>query len=208
MKSLLSVVSILLFLHASAQPDTTLVKDCFNKYKEAVLNDKGAAAYSVLDKKTIVYYNELLEKVKTYDSLKLEKESIINKVTILTMRHRATKEEIMKMTGETLFIYAIDKGMIGKNSVSNSSVGKVTITGDFAKGGMQVNGRDLPASYDFYKEDGTWKFNLTSLFALGNMGFKRLVEQSGMSENEAIFSMLETVSGTKPSQSIWNPLVK
>ena len=101
MKSLLSIDLILLFLHSTAQPDTTLVKDCFNKYKEAVLNDKGAAAYSVLDKKTIVHYNEL-----------------------------------------------------------------------------------------------------------GNTGFKRLVEQSGMSENEAIFSMLESVSGTKPSQSIWNPLIK
>ena len=171
------------------------------------MNDKGPVAVSLLDSKTITYYGELLEMIKTYDSLKLDKQSPMNKVTVLSVRHRGTKDEILKMNGESLIVFAIDKGMVGKNSVANNDIGKITVTGDFAKGVLVVNDKPTPISYQFYKENGTWKFNLTSMFPMGNIAFKRIIEQSGLPENEALLSMLEMASGTKPASTIWLPLV-
>ena len=113
----------------------------------------------------------------------------------------------MEMDGKGLFVYAIKKGMVGKSSVSNNTIGDVTVNKGFAKGQLVASGQKVPLYFHFYKEQGQWKFSLTSLFPASNMAFKKMMEDSGQKENDYLFSILEVLTGRKPGTEIWQPLM-
>ncbi len=202
--------SILLFLAATKnfaqESQQNLVKQTFNKYKSSILNDKGEEALKCIDSKTIKYYTDILLVVKNADSAKVNALSITDKITVFSIRHRATKEEILKMDGKGLFVYAIKSGMVSKSSVINNTIGNVTIDNQFAKGQLFVSGKKADFYFYFYKELNEWKLNLTSLFPLSNTIFNNMVKESGEDENEFLFTILENLYGTKPGAEIWQPI--
>ena len=181
------------------------VKASFDNYKQAILSDKGEEAVQYVDSRTINYYGEVLEKVKHADSATVNGLALIDKVMVFSVRHRSTKQEILSFDGKALLVYAIKSGMVGKNSVVNSSIGDVTVEGTFAKGQYVSNGQKAPFNFNFYKEDNAWKVDLTSIFPTTNMVFRKLVEESGQTENDFLFSILETLTGKRPGDDIWIP---
>jgi hypothetical protein len=183
-----------------------LVKKSFDNYKTAILNDKGDEAVKYVDSRTIKYYSDILQLVKTADSTKIETLSILDKLMVFSIRDRTSKEDILSFDGKSLFVYAIKSGMVGKNSVANNSIGDVMIDNDFAKGQLIANGQKAPFDFHFYKEDGQWKIDLTSLFPVSTMAFKKMAEESGQNENVYLFSLLEMITGKKPGNETWKPI--
>jgi hypothetical protein len=183
-----------------------LVKKSFDNYKSAILNDKGEEAVNYVDSKTIKYYSDILELVKTADSAKVETLSILDKLMVFTIRHKTSKNDILSFDGKSLLVYAIKSGMDGKNSVANNSIGEVIIESDFAKGQIIVNGQKAPFYFHFYKEEGQWKIDLTSLFPVSAMAFKKMADESGENQNDYLFSLLEMITGKKPGTEIWQPI--
>ena len=183
-----------------------LVQQSFDNYKTAILNDKGNEAVKYVDSRTIAYYEQMLELVKTADSSKIETLSILDKLMVFSIRHRTPKETILGFDGKSLLVYAIESGMVGKNSVANNSIGDVIVEGNFAKGQFIANGQKAPFYFHFYKEEGQWKIDLTSLFPVTTMAFKKMADDSGENQNEYLFSLLEILTGKKPGQEIWQPI--
>jgi len=183
-----------------------LVRKSFENYKKAILNDNGDEAVKYVDSRTIKYYSEILELVKTADSTKVETLSILDKVMVFSVRHRTSREDILSFDGKSLLVYAIKSGMVGKNSVSNNSIGDVTINNDFSKGQFIANGQKAPFYLHFYKEDEQWKIDLTSLFTVSEMALKKMIEETGQNENEFIFSLLKMITGKKTDHEIWKPM--
>ena len=183
-----------------------LVKKSFDNYKSAILNDKGEEAVKFVDSRTIKYYSDILELVKTADSAKVETISILDKLMVFSIRHRTAKEDVLNFDGESLLVYAINSGMVGKNSVANNSIGEVKIEGNYAKGQFISNGQKAPFYFDFYKEDKQWKIDLTSLFPISTKAFKKMADDSGQNQNDYLFSLLEMITGNKPDIEIWKPI--
>lgn len=204
----LSILFFLLFIITSCsgqKEEGKLVQKSFELYKTAILNDKGEDAVKQVDSRTIKYYSDMLEKIKFADSTEVNSLSIIDKVMVFAVRHRASKEDILSFDGKGLIVYAVENSMIGKNSVANNTVGNVEIDGDFAKGEFVVNGQKAESFYlHFYKEEGKWKIDLTAIFAIGAEAFTQLQKESGLNENEFLFSILEYLTGRKPGSEIWN----
>lgn len=208
MRNLIVLVSLFATNASIAQTkEQDLVRKTFENYKSAILNDQGDSALLVIDSKTLKYYAEILELVRKADSNKIESLPTTDKFTVLMIRHRAAKTEIAGMNGEGLFIYAINKGMVGKNSVVNNEVGEVTIDKNFAKGQLLVNKKTAPLYFHFYKENSAWKLNLLSLMPASNVVFKNMIKDSGKTENEFLFEIFEILTGRKISPDIWRPLV-
>lgn len=183
-----------------------LVIKSFDNYKATILNDKGEEAVKYVDSRTIKYYSEILELVKTADSSKIETLSILDKLMVFSIRHRTPKEDILSFDGKSLFVYAIKSGMVGKNSVANSSIGEVIIESDFAKGQFIANGQKAPFFFHFYKEEGQWKIDLTSIFQVSTMALKKIADERGENQNDYLFSLLEMLTGRKPGIEIWRPI--
>ena len=60
--------------------------------------------------------------------------------------------------------------------------------------------------FEFHKENGTWKLDITSLFPLEIMVFDKLIEDSGKSENEFLLPLVEAATSKKITPEIWLPL--
>ncbi len=183
-----------------------LVIKTFENYKSAILNDKGEEAVKHVDSRTIKYYTDVLALVITADSAKVDSLSILDKLMVFSIRHRTTKNDILSFDGKSLLVYAIKSGMVGKNSVANISMEEVIIENDFAKGQLVANGQKVPYYFHFYKEDGLWKIDLTSLFPISTMAFKKMADDSGESQNDYLFSLLEIMTGKKLDADIWQAI--
>ncbi len=182
------------------------VKSAFEKYRADILNDLGEEAFKDVDSRTVKYYGDLLEWIKNSDSLEVEALSVLDKMSVLMIRNKMPKEDLLAMDGKQLFIYAVNEGMVGKGSVSNNSIGKVAVNGNFASGQFISKGRETEVYFHFYKEDGTWKIDLTSLFSVSILAFDKLIADSGKSENEFLIPLIEASIAKKMNPESWKPL--
>lgn len=202
-----SIVFILFFFIALSSfgqvNNEALIKQTFNNYKNAILNDKGDEALAFVDSRTIQYYSDVLTLVKEADSVKVDSLSLLDKLMVFAIRHRTSREDILSFDGKKLLAYAIKSGMVGKSSVADISIGEVKIEMDMAKGQLVLNGLAAPFYFHFYKEDGQWKLDLTSIFTVSTFAFRKEVEDSGLGENEFLFSILHMLTGKKPGNEIW-----
>jgi len=180
------------------------VRATFDGYKTAILNDKGEEAVGYVDSRTVDYYTNMLELTKNGDREKVDALPLIDKLMVFSVRARVPKDDILSFDGKKLLVYAIESGMVGKESVQNVTIGDVKIDGDSAKGQFIVSGQEAPFYFDFYKEDGQWKLDLTSLFSTSASALEQMVQSSGMTENEYVFAVLEALTGKKPGEDIWN----
>lgn len=182
------------------------VKATFENYKTAILNNKGEEAAQHVDSRTLQYYADILELVKTADSLKVASLTLLDRLMVLSVRHRTPREQILSYDGRQLFIYAVQEGMVGKESVQRNAVGEVNVDDSFAKGRFISNGNETPFFFHFYKEDKKWRLDLTSLFPLSEAAFHQMVKESEMSENEFILLILSLVSNETPQSDLWQPI--
>lgn len=199
------ILLLIPMLTIARQTEEQQVKKTFDAYKSAILNDKGEEAVEQVDTKTIAYYGDILEKVKTADSATVDKLSLMDKLMILVIRHRISKEEIMTTNGKQLLVTAIKMGMVGKSSVINNEVGVVKVNGHFASGELLVRGQKTPLAFEFHKENGVWKLDLTAIFPAGEAAFRQMVKQSGEPENDYLLSLIKLTTGKEPGAEVWVP---
>ena len=201
------ILSLITISYCYGQTDTKeLVRESFNKYKNAILSDKGEDAVNYVDSRTIAYYAKILETSKRADSITVSELGPLDKLMVLSIRHRTSKKDILSFDGKALLIYAIKEGMVGKNSVMNSSIGDVEIDGNFAKGQFITNGQKAPFHFHFYNENNQWKVDLTSVFPIGRIAFQKMIDDSGQDENQYFLMILEMITGKKARNKIWQPL--
>lgn len=188
--------------------DALAIEACFTQYKVAILNNNGQEAIKYIDKTTVDYYAEMVECAKTIKSTELQKLSFLDKLMVLSLRHRATAEQLNSFTGESVLVWAVEQGMIGKESVQNITIGKVDIEGLNAKGQFVNLGQATPFYYEFNKENDAWKIDLTSIFKVSEKALLQAARMQGMNSQEFIYYMLEMVTGEEVDPNIWYRMVE
>lgn len=208
MKKIVFVLLLIFgFIQTKAQKaDIKAVEQCFKNYKKAILNEEGEEAVKHLSKVTLDYYEQMLDYTLHADSNKLEELGVMDKFMVLALRHRTSVEDLRSFDGKRTIVYAIEKGMIGKSSVSRIEMGKIKIKDTKAEGNAVIGGKETPINFVFYKEDNAWKLDLTSIFPISEKGFEQLIENQDKSENDFLLGLLETITAIEPSASIWKPV--
>jgi len=204
--ALTSIFLTLVIVQGYAQSESELVKKCFDGYKKAILDGRGSDAITFVDSKTVAYYEKELALALTGDSATIANLTIIDKLTVFVTRHKLPREKLFNMTGHDYFIYAVDNGMIGKNSVVATQIGEVIVEGNFARGQIMSNGKAAPLYFQFNKEANAWKVDLTSIFPMTNMALSKMLDDQGMTDVEFIFQTLEALTGKEVGSEIWKPL--
>jgi len=205
-------IAIIIFLSLASVScenisEEEIIKESFNNYKNAIINDNGKEAVKYVDSRTIKYYSRLLELTKTADSIQLEKSTIIEKFFVLGVRHTTPKDSIYKFTGETLFSYAIEKGFTGKDGAIQLYINQIDLDNNFAIVELKSKNAtsDPGINIHYYKENGVWKADWTSFFIMVNVAFKKLIKSSGQEENVFIMNVLNEVYG-KQNIDLWKPV--
>ncbi len=183
------------------------IRDCWSSYKSSILNGDGIIAVTYVSSSTLDYYGEMRDTALMANVSEVKNLSTTNMLMVLMLRHLVDRDELNAMTSEDLIIYAIEQGWIGEDSVVNSDIGKVTISENNAFAVYLMGGQETPFRYEFVKENGQWKLDIASLIPTTNAVLKETLETNDIDEEEFIFLTLESMSGIKVSDDIWQPML-
>ena len=204
---ILAVVLLIPVLLPAQKTDADLVRETFANYKKAALAGNGTEAFRWVDNDTKEYYKQVLKSAIYSDSTSVQSMALIDRITVLSVRHILPESDVIAQEGsDQFFAFMIDKGLIAKSNVIGMEIGEISVEGDKASGQMLAGGRALPVSFQFQKESGLSKLDLTSLFATSSAGLKMFISSNGWTENQFIFTSLETISGKPVGNSVWQPL--
>jgi len=192
---------------AQAAPDQAGdVTKAFLAYQKAILNSDGKTAVRYVSANTLLYYDAMFKNAREADKTALLKLSFVNRLMALAMRVRTPRDQLLapKFTGESVFVFAVEKGMVGKSTVIDLKVERVTINDRFAKVSVSRNGKEY-APFHFYLEQGVWKVDLEQMAQMSNMMMLQLLKRENIAEEEFIFKALESVSGRKVTETVYDP---
>lgn len=189
------------------EPERTpaAVKQAFDSYKSAILNDKGADAAECVDRQTLDWYEDTRRWALTATRAQLAELSLFNRLQAVLVRHRVARAELEKMDGRKLFVHAVENGWVGKSSVSGLEIGEVSITGAFAAGTVVKEGRPTNLKFQFVIEAGRWRLKLLPVMKQAEPALRAQIKRAGLTEDGYILQVAETVSGRKPAPTIWDP---
>jgi hypothetical protein len=188
-----------------AQAEEELVRRAFLTYKGAILQKQGQVAVSLVNRDTLGYYARMKAVALEGQEKEVRRLTPMNKIMVLSLRHRVPTSDLRLMTPEEVFTYAVNQGWIGKNSVLDSDIGRPQVFGDDASAEYVKGGKPTPLKYRFTKEDGKWKIDLTALMPVADQAMSMLIKQEGLDEDTFIVSLIESVSGKKVLPTIWLP---
>ena len=103
------------------------IMNCFSGYKSAIQNDKSVEAVEFVDRRTISYYQEILDDVKNADSTEVIEMNFMDRMMVFSIRHQVPKKDILQFDGKQLMAYTIQIGMVGANSFDRIEIGEIEI---------------------------------------------------------------------------------
>lgn len=191
---------------AATSSDSAAVRQCFDDYRQAILDQDGASAVALVDARTRDYYDDMRTLALTAQTEQVRDLSTVDKLMVLMIRQLIPAEQLRAMTAESLFVHAVDQGWIGRDSVVNNSLGEVTVFEDHATGYHVSEGQQSELKWVFRKEDGRWRLDILSLMPAADQAFNAVIEESGQTSDEFVVSILQAVSGQKVDDAIWEPI--
>jgi len=192
--------------NSNPKDESLSVEKSFNTYKTAILARDGELAAMYVNNETISYYSDLLKLIKFGTKNEIQSKRLVDKFTVLSIRLRFGNEITNIKDGKSLLSFAVKKGLIGEQGVSGLKYSSVNISGDLAFVTLEVNNAISPMKFKFTKENSVWKIDLVEILPSANIAFSYAAEESGYSDDEFIFMVLESLSGIKPTEKIWEPL--
>ena len=152
-------------LSGSATDQSAEIIQSFATYKEAIFDDNGELAWSLVDKNTQEYYDKI-----TRMAIYADKPSILalktwDQVMVLEMRHKIPHELLINMNGKDYFKYLVKKNVIGGDWMYEKlSLGKIETDGHFAKAEIRYRGGTTRYYFHFNFENGSWKPDIQYLY--------------------------------------------
>ena len=203
----LAVVILVLFVSScSKENDPQAIMESFSNYKSAILNQNGELAYSFIDSNTKNYYDDIFDKVLNLSETETKKLSLLNRIAVTMGRHNIENDVLSAMNGKLYFIYAVENGWIGEESVSTLEITVSEVDKNFAKTHVVDENGEAPFGFSFRRENKKWCIDLTSMFPITDKILSQQIEKIGVSENAFIFAMLRTIAGYDPDPTVWQPV--
>jgi len=206
MKRFFLIAILFVPLLLAAQTEEQKVEEAFNGYTQAIIDSDGKKAYELVDSNTKTYYGKVLDLALHGDKEALSSVGLLTKMNVLIFRHRVDHELMKGFDTRGMLVYAVDHGITGKDAISIIKFISASVDGHHATTKLSARGVEAPFGYDFNKEDGQWRIDITSVFEPTEELYGQLVVQTGQSEDEFIFALLGQVYGEMPDESIWDPI--
>lgn len=185
--------------------ESKLIQENYDLYTKAMVIFDGAAAVDYVTNSTIEYYNSINQLIKHGDSIQVAHAPIMDRMLIFRIRHLNSIEPISFYSGRELFIYAITTGLIGKNSVRNIYLDKISIKGETAVATAK-KGKENAGYFYFNKENNKWRMNLIPLIEETNSYLIDHVVSKYKSQYEFIHEMIQGVNQNTIDESVyWIP---
>ncbi len=199
---------LLLFVFASCfdrKHEQREIIRTWKTYRTAFANNMGNECSKYIDAESIKYYDHILTLVRTADSATVEQLRMDQKLAVLLARHTMPRSQIAKINGLGLFESLVQQGDGGRlNEAPDFAFILVTPTHAEAQI-VDSNGiRGLKVAFN--KENKLWKVNLAYISGqLGKSDWQQAIKETGRTEHEFIYTVLELANGLEPNNRVWHP---
>jgi hypothetical protein len=201
--SILFFILILSQTTYSQKKDINSIKSIFSNYQQLVENKKGSEAVSFVDSKTLDYYGKIASLAIYGDSAKIQSLEYLEKVNVLSIRHKFQKDKIVQIAGRgELFITLVNEGSLAGPRME---ITDVIVNGNSAQATITIDEEKQPYYFLFNKEGGQWKIDATSDLPTLSEFYKTMYPDKE-AENKIIFFGLKLLTGKPAESNIWNPI--
>jgi hypothetical protein len=126
MQGISFIISIFLITSVSScQTSSSEIKNCFDGFKNSIVNHDGVNGVKLVAKESLEFYAQLLEKAKRLDSSGLIKEPFIVYIDNSQNSTRNFQTRFLTMDGKGLVIASINKEITNNGNIKRSSIGKL-----------------------------------------------------------------------------------
>lgn len=208
------IFSLLLFLLCSARclaqdstaSETEALDLVFRSYTAAIRNGDGATALNYISQRSVDYYDTLIRHTLYSDEQALKKINILTRTAILRMRHSHPLAYWDTMTARKLMLQmwrTPEPGTEGLQLVltgCQAGPAKATCA-------LLLNGAATGIPVLFYREQGAWKIDITSITEAGLAEMTQDRRSRHLSETDYILLTLQSQDGLRVSkEKLYVPL--
>lgn len=184
------------------------IRAAYLSYYSAIQNKEFGKMIELTSSETIAYFDNIVLKAKTLDSLKLVKESPVELTFILYLRQTLSSEEWKNYSGKDLLIFNVEKSQ-DLNAKDKIFVTKIKVRGKTAKCEYTQNKIKSKDPLEFKKENNIWKFNIYKTFSkTANESFYKNAQKLKITKIEFAEKVVKRMSGKKVDSKLWNQTIK
>lgn len=201
--TLLLVASLL--MGCSKKAEEKAIKDCFEAYKTGIVLSNSEILLPLLDSHTKNYYKEVLEHIKYSKQPVVYKLNLVDRILILSARNKIPAEALREMDVNDFLKFAIDNKMIVRYDylLDIGFMDIKEIKGKKAKAQIKYNELNKVLVFNFNKELGTWRINLSPIIQINLAMSKRKVELEGFTEDEFVIQRVKEENGGVLVGDVW-----
>ena len=195
-------------LFACGDGPTKGVEDLFDAYKVAIEQEQYEKAATLIDQKSVEYYNQVIKLALETERTKLGAVNFNSKLMALAVRQEFSKKEIKDLTGEEVFAFAARNHLNPMDSIGQYTIAKTVMDSGLEKAVSRMYRKgELTETYlKFIKVDGVWKMNFASVMNDEN-DLKTSIVSSGIrDENKRAIKIVEAISDKRIKRNIWVPV--
>jgi hypothetical protein len=200
-----AVVAVVMLLNAPATPPDQAVHRAFAAFKRAVLAGDGPAAAALVSTDTLDWYGKTQDLALHASKDEVQNLGPLEKIQVLAFRQRVPLDELRAMSPPQLVAYSVAHGWMGKKAMERSELGTVTVSDDTAVATLLVDGKDSGQKYHFIRESGRWLFDQLPTLQSSDDTLKAAAAKRGMPIDVLVRTLLESASGQKLTDEIWQP---
>ena len=127
------------------------VRTCFDDYKAAILSGNGKEAVRHISEKTLDYYAEIQTLALHGEASKVRALELMDRLMIISLRTRIPIQQLKSMSPRDLFVYAVENGWVGKESIQRLGLGTVLVKDLSAKGTYLYDGKEVELYFHFFQ---------------------------------------------------------
>jgi hypothetical protein len=184
--------------------DIEAIRATFEEYRRHLIARNGAAVWDVVSPSTVDYYNELARLVATAGQDELASRPLVDRFTVARFRVDLPADQLAAMDGRAVLAHGVDQGYVDQSSVADARLGDVRIAGDRGFAPLAAGPQPSDVDFEFVRVGEDWKFDLAATMPHANAAFSEMARESGLTEDEFVFEMIEILSGERVDASIYN----
>ncbi len=183
------------------------ILDVFDAYNAAVDSKNGDAVLPLIDEKYFEEIDRVLAAARTAPADKVFRMQAWERLWVVAIRNRLTKEEMAGLTGRSLFKLTVDRGwnLDDLEGPSFTELGKITFKPPRAFAELVWDGFKTGLRYEFVKIDNTWKIDPMCEEEYVNRIIEKLARITNSREDMWIKDFESAASGKRIGEGIWSP---
>lgn len=155
----------------------------------------GPAAARMVTRGTRDFYARMRDLAVSAPEAVVREQPLMDRMTILMMRHRIPAAELRALEGDAVFAYTVSNGWVG-------GAGDIPEPSEIFGEGDRAMALVGALTLDFVREDGEWRWDMLPMLRMAS----EQMAPEGVSEDEFLMLVLRYSNGREPTPAVWQPL--